>query len=106
MWRVGLAMAVGCAAPCFGWGEEGQRLVVAIAGGLMTTAAKARVAASLMPGEALETIVYGLLPVAPAGQAGSPFKAVNVAQPCMTPGIETNLLRAKLKAPRDVEPLP
>jgi hypothetical protein len=56
MWRVGLAMAVAvsCAAPCFGWGEEGHRLVVAIAEGLMTPEAKARVAATLMPGETLE----------------------------------------------------
>jgi len=56
MWRVGLVMAIaaGCAAPCFGWGEEGHRLVVAIAEGLMTSAAKARVAATLMPGETLE----------------------------------------------------
>jgi len=56
MWRVGLAaaMAIGCAAPCFAWGEEGHRLVVAIAEGLMTPEAKARVAATLMPGETLE----------------------------------------------------
>jgi S1/P1 Nuclease len=56
MWRVALAMAAAVAsAPlCFGWGEEGHRLVVEIAEGLMTPAAKARVAATLMPGETLE----------------------------------------------------
>ncbi len=58
MYRIGLAIAavVGCAAPCFGWGEEGHRLVVAIAEGLMTPEAKARVAATLMPGETLEEL--------------------------------------------------
>jgi len=48
--------AVGCAAPCFGWGEEGHRLVVRIAESLMTPAAKAQVAATLMPGESLEDL--------------------------------------------------
>lgn len=58
MWRVGLAMtlAVGCAAPCFGWGEEGHRLVLAIAEELMTPATKARVAATLLPGESLSEL--------------------------------------------------
>ena len=51
-----MAVAVGCAAPCFGWGEEGHRLVAAIAEGLMTPAAKARVAATLMPGESLDEL--------------------------------------------------
>jgi len=51
-----LAVAAGYAAPCFGWGEEGHRLVVRIAEGLMTPAAKAQVAATLMPGESLEDL--------------------------------------------------
>ena len=51
-----MALAVGLAAPCFGWGEEGHRLVVAIAEGLMTPAAKARVTATLMPGERLQEL--------------------------------------------------
>jgi len=58
MWRVWLAIALAMSwgAPCFGWGEEGHRLVVAIAEGLMTPAAKARLAATLMPGETLEEL--------------------------------------------------
>jgi hypothetical protein len=56
MWRVMLALAaaVGSAAPCFGWGEEGHRLVVELAEGLMTPAAKARITATLRAGETLE----------------------------------------------------
>lgn len=58
MRRVGLviAAAVGSAPLCFGWGEEGHRLVVRIAEGLLTPAAKAQVAATLMPGESLEEL--------------------------------------------------
>jgi hypothetical protein len=58
MRRVGLviALVMSCAEACFGWGEEGHRLVVAIAEGLMAPAAKARLAATLVPGETLEEL--------------------------------------------------
>jgi nuclease S1 len=58
MRRVALLIAaVACSAPPgFGWGEEGHRLVVRIAEGLLTPAAQAQVKATLMPGESLEDL--------------------------------------------------
>jgi S1/P1 Nuclease len=41
---------------CFGWGDEGHRLIVRIAEGLLTPAATAQVKATLMPGESLEDL--------------------------------------------------
>jgi hypothetical protein len=58
MRRVALLVAVvGCwSPPSFGWGEEGHRLVVRIAEGLMTPAALAKVKATLNSGESLENL--------------------------------------------------
>jgi nuclease S1 len=44
------------APPSFGWGEEGHRLILRIAEGLLTPAAQARVKATLNPGESLEDL--------------------------------------------------
>jgi hypothetical protein len=46
-------VVVSTASACFGWGEEGHRLVIRIAEGLLTPATKAQVQATLLPGESL-----------------------------------------------------
>jgi hypothetical protein len=45
-----------CAPSCFGWGEEGHRLIVRIAESLLTPAAAAQVQATLNPGEFLDDL--------------------------------------------------
>jgi hypothetical protein len=51
-----LVIAASSANLCFGWGEEGHRLVVRLAEGLLTPAARAQVAATLAPGDSLEEL--------------------------------------------------
>ena len=51
-----LTVAVSSANLCFGWGEEGHRLVVRLADGLLTPTARAQVMATLAPGDSLEEL--------------------------------------------------
>lgn len=45
-----------CATTCFGWGEEGHRLIVRIAESRVTPAVAAQIQATLNPGESLEDL--------------------------------------------------
>ena len=72
-----LAMVLG-ARLLFGWGNEGHRMVVRIAGGMLTPAARAEVARVLAPGESLAALASWADEVRPSRKETEPWHFIDI----------------------------
>jgi len=62
----------------FGWGTEGHRLVVRIAGGMLTPAAQIEIARLLAPGESLAALASWADDVRPERKETEPWHFINI----------------------------